>query len=225
MCGRYAQGKAIPNLIEHYARHGRQIIADEQGLMPFERATPGTYAPVLIEDAGQLRLVPMRWGLVPHWAQSPETQKQKPFNARSETVATTPFFRDAYKSARCLVPATGFYEWQGERAPKQPWFIQLQHGGLFSFAGLWARWRGQQGEALNTFTILTTTPNTLMQPIHDRMPCILAPEYEMTWLTPPSPAALKPLLHPYPAESMSAQPLTPDAPKPPPRPNQLDFGW
>lgn len=122
----------------------------------------------------------MRWGLAPPWSRDP---KRGPINARAETIATQPMFRVAFRQRRCVVPATGFYEWQGGDAPKQPWFISARDEmGLF-FAGVWEI-RTDEGRTLRSFAIVTTTPNEIMRPIHERMPAILTPAGAERWLDP-----------------------------------------
>jgi putative SOS response-associated peptidase YedK len=125
----------------------------------------------------------LRWGLVPSWAKSPDTGL-KMINARVETVSERPAYRRSFERYRCLIIADGFYEWRRELAgPKQPFHITRDDGGLFAFAGLWSIWHGPDGEAkLRTCTILTTSANTTIAPLHDRMPIMLAPEHERTWL-------------------------------------------
>ena len=133
-------------------------------------------------------------------------------NARAETAASKPAFRAAFRRRRCLIPADGFYEWQrAERGGKQPFYLRLRDGLPFAFAGLWEHWEGPQGEALDTCTILTTEPNELLRPIHDRMPVILDPRAWELWLDPGvhEPVRLQPLLRPYPAEQMIALPVSP----------------
>ena len=125
----------------------------------------------------------MRWGLVPSWAKDPSIG-YKTINARAETVSTTPCFREPFKSQRCLIPADGFYEWQRTGKTKQPYCFEVNDGELFAFAGLWDRWVNPQGEAIESCTILTTTPNSLLSDIHDRMPVILSPDDHDLWLDP-----------------------------------------
>lgn len=210
MCGRYTQGRAIPNLIERYAALGVERLSEEQGFAPRFNIAPGQLAGVIFEQGGQRLGGAMRWGLVPHWAKSLEALKHKPINAQSETADTGPFFRDAFKGRRCLVPATGFYEWKGARPPKQPFFIHPSDQEIFSFAGLWSSWKGPDGAVLETFTILTTAANAFMKEIHHRMPCILQPEDEDGWLGGGGdlPHSAKALLGQYPAEKMAAHPVS-----------------
>jgi putative SOS response-associated peptidase YedK len=166
-----------------------------------------------IGDAGSglaRELVMMRWGLIPHWAKD-AAMGSKMINARAETVAEKPSFREAVKSRRCLVPADGFYEWRMEDGHKQPFRIGMRGGPPFAFAGLWDSWTAKstaagltEGEVVETVTIVTTVANKKLQPIHARMPVILPPEAFDGWLDLANdPAAACTLLKPYPAESMA----------------------
>jgi len=210
MCGRYTQGRAIPNLIERYAALGLDNLSEEQGFAPRYNIAPGQLAGVIFQGSGARQAAAMRWGLVPHWAKSLEGLKHKPINAKSETADTGAFFRDAFKSRRCLVPATGFFEWKGARPPKQPFYIHPTDQEIFSFAGLWSRWNAPGGEAMETFTILTTAANAYMEKIHHRMPCILRPEDEAAWLDNEVTdiAAAKALLTQYPSEKLATHPVS-----------------
>ena len=138
----------------------------------------------------------LRWGLVPHWAKSAELGARM-INARSETVAQKPAFRDPFRQRRCLIPASGFYEWQRRPGGKQPHFICRPDKRVFAFAGLWDRWTAPPAEPLESCTILTTRPNSVVEPIHDRMPVILQPDDYGLWLDPAAESAeLMGLLHP-----------------------------
>src|SRR5262249_3433276 len=156
---------------------------------------------------GQPRAQFATWGLAPFWAQSGTGSKRPPpINARSESVATSPMFREAFANGRCLIPATGFYEWQARpgTATRTPMHIHLKTGELFAFAGLWAPGRR---DGLPTATILTCRPNNLMASIHNRMPVILKPDDERAWLEPPRDNTLDAcaaLLLPYSSEAMTA---------------------
>jgi putative SOS response-associated peptidase YedK len=123
----------------------------------------------------------MRWGLIPSWA-TDATIGNRTINARSETVETTPSFREPFRSQRCLIPADGFYEWKRNGKTKQPFCFEVADGQLFAFAGLWDRWTDPQGQAVESCTILTTTSNTLSADVHERMPVILRPEDYDCWL-------------------------------------------
>ncbi len=134
-------------------------------------------------EDGTHEIVSMKWGLVPHWVKNPREFKANLFNARSESAAEKPSFRDAMRSGRCLLPASGFYEWKQEEDGKQPYFIHRKDGTLLAFAGLYSHW-GRGEEAMLTCTILTTDANAEVRALHDRMPVILE-QYEWErWLDP-----------------------------------------
>ena len=159
-------------------------------------------------DKGERLIVPVRWGLIPFWADDPGIGDRM-INARSESITEKPAFRHAFKSRRCLIPADGFYEWKKEKGGKQPYYIRMCDERLFVFAGLWDRWeKGDQ--PIESCTILTTSPNELVQPIHDRMPVILAQAEHDMWLDPdyPDSEGLLSILRPYPAEEMEAHPVS-----------------
>lgn len=134
---------------------------------------------------GQRYVRELLWGLVPFWAKEVSIG-YKLINARAETAAGKPAFRQAYKSRRCLIPADGFYEWAGDKGRKKPFFIRLKGGNVFGMAGLWEHWDGGDGP-LESFTILTTRANEIIRPLHDRMPVILGPERYQAWLNPDGP--------------------------------------
>ncbi len=164
-------------------------------------------------ETGERHLDPLRWGLVPHWAKD-AAGAARLINARSETVATTPAFRDAFRKRRCLVPADGFYEWQAVAgaARKQPYTIQLASGQPMAFAGLWEGWRDPaSGEVLRSFTILTTDANRTLAPLHHRMPVILDRAAWPAWLgeDAAAPEDLRALLRPCPDEALLAWPVAP----------------
>ena len=157
---------------------------------------PTQEAPVVRAAAGGVREIAMlRWGLVPPWARDMKVGTQM-INARAETVAEKPAFRAAVQKRRCIVPATGFFEWQGVPGRKQPFAITVPGSPLFAFAGLWESWRPREGDPVETFTILTTDANEPVAKIHDRMPVILPMEAIDTWLSGPTDAALA-LLKPW----------------------------
>ena len=133
-------------------------------------------------ESGERRLDLLTWGLVPHWTKD-LPKARKPINARAETVATSPMFREAFHRRRCIVPADAFYEWQAQDdGPKQPYAIARRDGDLLAFAGLWEGWRGPAGEILRTFSIIVTVANEDLAPIHDRMPVILEQRDWPAWL-------------------------------------------
>jgi putative SOS response-associated peptidase YedK len=203
MCGRYtlrAAGEAVAGffgLPEVPVLEPRYNIAPTQ-TVPIVRAAMG---------AGR-ELVMVKWGLIPSWATDPSIGN-KMINARSETAATRPAFRSAMKQRRCLVVADGFYEWQKTGGKKQPYYIRLAKDGPFAFAGLWERWdKGE--EPLESCTILTTSANECVAPVHDRMPVILDPNDYHQWLDPGilDAKGVAAPLRPLSAERMTAYPVT-----------------
>jgi putative SOS response-associated peptidase YedK len=152
-----------------------------------------------------------QWGLVPSWAKDPSIGNRM-INARAETLAEKPSFRAAYRRRRCLILADGFYEWSSDpgRAAKVPYYLRLASSDPFAFAGLWEDWRAPDGSQLLSCTIITTRPNELVAPIHNRMPAILAPDAYDRWLSPDDEPAerLQPLLGPYPADDLVAYPVS-----------------
>jgi putative SOS response-associated peptidase YedK len=158
---------------------------------------PTQEAPVVRNDReGNREIALLRWGLVPFWAKELKVGATM-INARSEGIEAKPAFREAIRSRRCIVPATGFFEWQGERpGRKQPYAITVPEMPLFGFAGLWERWKPAAGEPVETFTIVTTDANEAIARVHDRMPVILPMDAIDTWLTGP-PDAARELLKPY----------------------------
>ncbi len=202
MCGRYT------HLFTWKQLHRLMSLTNTLELPARYNVAPTQEAPVVRADAGSRRVDMLRWGLVPFWARDVAIGSRT-INARSETAATAPAFRAAFKRRRCLVPASGFYEWQKfeDSARKRPWYITPTDDDLFAFAGLWESWRlpdggerGTDAEVL-TFTILTTAANEAMKDIHDRMPVILAREDFAPWLDPgrEDPAGLAALLRPCPS--------------------------
>jgi putative SOS response-associated peptidase YedK len=152
----------------------------------------------------------LRWGLIPSWSKDPAIGNRL-INARAETAQEKPSFRSAFRRHRCLIPTNGFYEWQRLERGKQPYFVRMRDGQLFAFAGLWDRWESPDKGVIETCTILTTAANTVLAPIHDRMPVILPPTEYARWLDPTlrDPDSLAPLLVPFPPEEMLAFPVSP----------------
>lgn len=157
----------------------------------------------------QRELVWLRWGLIPSWAKDPAIGNRM-INARAETVAEKPAYRAALRRRRCLVAADGFYEWQRTGKRKQPYFIRMRDDRPFALAGLWEAWEGPDHSSIESCTLLTTEPNELLRPIHDRMPVILAADDYPRWLDPAAeePGRLAPLLRPYPGGEMVAGPVS-----------------
>jgi putative SOS response-associated peptidase YedK len=164
----------------------------------------------VVANNGDQQIEFFRWGLIPFWAEDPAIGNRM-INARSETLAEKPSFRAAYRRRRCLVLADGFYEWRKEPGSrsKTPYLVRMASGEPFAFAGLWEAWRPDDTPVLSC-TIITTRPNELVAPIHNRMPVILPREAYDLWLDPGEkrPAELDPLLGPYPAAEMTAYPVS-----------------
>jgi putative SOS response-associated peptidase YedK len=206
MCGRFARKSTQEVLADWFGVE----LEDMPWFAPTYNAAPQSVQPVvrLNRHSGQREFALLRWGLVPFWAKDAKLGFST-FNARAEEIAAKPAFREALKKRRCLVPADAFYEWQKlDPKTKRPYAIGLRSGEPYAFAGLWEHWQPKEGEALETFTILTTDPNALMESIHNRMPVILEPQDYSRWLDQADPA--RPpidLLRPYPAEKMLAWPV------------------
>ena len=165
---------------------------------------PGTYQAVLLKES-PLHAELMKWGLIPFWSKEPKV-KFSTINARSETIATSPAFREAFKKRRCLIPASGFYEWMRHKdGTKQPYYIHLKSRPVFSFAGIWDSWKDVEEKELRTFSIVTTTPNDLMASIHTRIPVILPRDAEDAWTShTTSLSVLESIMKPYDASNMDA---------------------
>ncbi|MGD1951060.1 MAG: SOS response-associated peptidase [Leptolyngbyaceae cyanobacterium] len=199
MCGRYTQTQSGKDLASAFQ------LATEPDPPPRYNIAPSQ--PVSAIIAGRDYRI-FQWGLVPSWAKDYKIGYRL-INARSETVAEKPSFRAAFKRRRCLIPADGFYEWQraANNKKKQPFYIHLKARSLFAFAGLWEQWESGDGSYLETCTILTTEPNELMEPVHNRMPVIIAKADYERWLTA-SPAQVQGLMQPYDADKMAAYPVS-----------------
>ena len=170
---------------------------------------------VRLDRHGKRRLVSLRWGLIPYWAKDAKIG-YRTINARAETVATAPAFREAFRKRRCLIPADGFYEWQKQGGTRQPYRVILKDGAPFALAGLWERWRNpENGEKVESCTIIVTDANELVAPLHDRMPVIIDPADFDAWLdTSRGTETAQALLKPYPAETMTAYPVSKHVNKP-----------
>jgi putative SOS response-associated peptidase YedK len=211
MCGRFTQTLAGEAIAQTFGV--TTGLAKEANPQPRYNIAPTQAVSAIAqpEHAREYRL--FQWGLVPSWAKDPSIGSRM-INARSETVTEKPSFRTAFKRRRCLIVADGFYEWQRTGKAKQPYYIQLKSRALFGFAGLWEAWESGDGSYLETCTILTTEPNELMRPIHNRMPVIVHPEDYDLWLNPHLPkraqdsAQIQNLLRPYEANAMQAYPVS-----------------
>lgn len=204
MCGRFTFAVDRDSLSEAYP----DVEIPEGISARYNVAPTQPVAVIANNNPGALEF--FQWGLIPSWAKDPKIGNRM-INARSETLAEKPSFRSAYKRRRCLVLADGFYEWQRvpDQKAKVPMYIRLQSDKPFGFAGLWESWHSSDGSHILSCTIITTTPNELMAPIHNRMPVILPPDAYDTWLDPEErqPDELNPLLKPYSASEMKAYPV------------------
>lgn len=186
MCGRYAMFGPVSTSRAAKAALEQMNVDLESALdqrEPQYNVAPTQKAPVLAYTHEGYTIKGTRWGLIPSWAKD-EKIGSKLINARAETVAEKPSFRAAFKKRRCLVPASGYFEWTGEAGHKQPYFIHDPHGDLLMFAGLWERWKpADDAEWLHTFTIITAEPGKVSGDVHDRQPVILPPTSWQEWLT------------------------------------------
>ncbi|MGN6504779.1 MAG: SOS response-associated peptidase [Tepidisphaeraceae bacterium] len=215
MCGRYTVRRI--DLIRHAYAMNFTPLFEEFTEHPRYNVAPSQFVPVVRMDDGRRQLTAMKWGLIPSWTKG--KPKLQPINARAETLRTSPMFRQALVKRRCLMPADGFYEWQGAKPPKQPWFFHRPGDRVFAFAAIWERWYPVSGpvtrhaddpeppvseeagsidaEPIETCCLITTQANDLMRPIHQRMPVILDESTYDAWLDPAATAnTLKQLLQP-----------------------------
>jgi putative SOS response-associated peptidase YedK len=179
MCGRYRLARKKEILAETFD------VDNDVEWSPRYNVAPGQNVPVIRQDAARpLRSISLaRWGLIPFWAKDAKAG-YKMINARAETVADTPAFRDPFRSRRCLIPADAFYEWTKEGKQKSPFCFSMADDSIFAFAGIWDRWKNPDREWIETCSIITTSANALLSGIHDRMPVVLKPESYDLWLDP-----------------------------------------
>jgi len=206
MCGRYRLSRR------------KQIIEEQFDCDPWEddwepryNIAPTQPIPVIRQHPKEpvRQISKMRWGLIPSWARDVSIASGT-INAKSETAATKPAFRDPLRLRRCLIPANGFYEWARKGTCKQPFCFEVNDGELFAFAGLWDGWKDTNGQWVKTCSILTTTPNAVTSAVHDRMPVILGQDAYELWLDPgmQDVAAISELLTPYDARLMRCYPVS-----------------
>ncbi|WP_096599020.1 SOS response-associated peptidase family protein [Calothrix sp. NIES-2100] len=205
MCGRFTLNQTAAALAQAFDLEAVPELAAQYNIAPTQMVATVVHKP----ESDKCQFQQLRWGLIPSWAKDPGIGA-KLINARAETVAEKPSFRSAFKHRRCLVLADGFYEWEKQQHKKQPFYFRVQNGQPFAFAGLWEKWQSPSGEEITSCTILTTTANEVLQPIHDRMPVILAANDYNLWLDPQQqkPEVLQPLLRPYPAGAMTSYPVS-----------------
>lgn len=204
MCGRFTLRTPLIKVAELFGLDETPDVEARYNVAPTQQVAAVRIRP----DAEERELAMLRWGLIPHWADDPSIGNRM-INARAETVAGKPAFRQAFKRRRCLVVADGFYEWKKTDGKKQPYFIRLKDDQPFGFAGLWEHW-GPEAEGIESCTIITTEPNELMKPIHNRMPVIVQPDDHDRWLAPDfdDGEALQQILRSYPADLMEAYPVS-----------------
>jgi putative SOS response-associated peptidase YedK len=207
MCGRFVLKAPFSELVRLYNVTNNLNLEPRYNIPPTENIAAVRPDPV---GTGR-RLDMLRWGLVPWWAKDLKVSFSN-INAKAETVAEKPAFRDAFRERRCIIPADGFYEWKKiDAKTKQPYAIVMKDRSVFGFAGLWERWKDRaSGEMIQSCTIITTTPNEVCAALHDRMPVILEPKDYARWLSEEAtdPPHLMAMLRPYPAEAMEAYPVS-----------------
>ncbi len=213
MCGRYTLKVDKRQLVARFEVPAPNVTVE---VAPHYNIAPSQLNPVVL-GGEQRHIEVMQWGLIPSWSKEPKTNYST-INARAEKIESSSVYRRPLQRQRCLVPASGFYEWQpiagkSGKGSKQPVYFRLrdgEDGDLFAFAGLYDIWHGSDGSELHTYTIITTEANDLAKPIHERMPVILRREDEARWLDPElsDAAKLLPMLQPYPADLMVAYPVS-----------------
>ncbi len=206
MCGRFQLSVKGRQISERF-----NVEVFDEMFSPAYNCAPSQQLPVIANKLpGELRF--FRWGLIPFWAKDPRIGF-KLINARAETLAEKPAFRQALRKRRCLIPANGFYEWR--KSDKTPFRIFLKNEELFAFAGIWESWKDAEGRTVHSFSIITTKANSLMESIHDRMPVILPREREQDWLKEENVELLTRLLRPFDSKKMEAYPVSTkvDSPK------------
>jgi putative SOS response-associated peptidase YedK len=205
MCGRFRLGKGKEALKEYFGAQGNVDWSPRYNIAPTDRI------PTVRQDRKQpvRELSLMRWGLIPCWSKDASGAAGM-INARAESAATKPAFRDALKARRCLIPADGFYEWKKLAKSKQPYCLTLRDESIFAFAGIWDRWKAPDGNSIETCAILTGPPNELAATVHDRMPIILPADNYDLWLDPGFTNAkeVAEMLKPLPAGLMKSFPVS-----------------
>ena len=180
MCGRFTKQYTWEQLVELY----NLTRAPSSNLQPRYNVCPTDTIDTIVENGGTRELVPMRWGLVPAWWQKPlKEMKLATFNARAETVTQKPMFREAFKRHRCLIPASGYYEWEDTAGGKQPHYFTRRDGKIVTIAGIWDQWTNKEsGETIKSAAMIITSPNDFTAEVHDRMPVVLEEKDFPAWL-------------------------------------------
>ncbi len=202
MCGRYTLTASINKVAESFGATSTLSAEARYNIAP-------TQDIIAVLRNGSTHLSMLHWGLIPSWARD-ESIGSRMINARAETLAEKPSFKNLLSRKRCLIVADGFYEWKAEGKSKTPMYITMQDNQIFAFAGLWDQWKGSDGRQIQSCTIVTTEPNDLMATIHNRMPVILRPGAYEDWLNPQlhDTEVLTHWLTPYPSELMKARPVS-----------------
>ena len=202
MCGRFVLITDLSVIAEEFEVHDMSV-----HFSPSHTVSPGQHIPALIRQDNQNMMVTYLWGLIPSWAKDPSIGANL-FNARAETVAEKPSFKNAFLHRRCLIPADGFYEWKMEGKKKIPYSFSLKTGVPFVFAGLHEKWIAPDKKTVETCTIITTQANGVVEPIHDRMPVIVPKESQALWLETQNNdvSKLQDVLKPYPDDELICKP-------------------
>jgi putative SOS response-associated peptidase YedK len=203
MCGRYTLTADIQTIAESFGVEPRLDASPRYNIAPTQEIV------AILKESETAHLALLRWGLIPAWAKD-EAIGSRMINARAETLAEKPSFKNLLRTRRCLIVADGFYEWKAEGKSKTPMYITLEDNRPFAFAGLWDLWKNPDGRQVQSCTIITTEPNELMASIHTRMPVILRPGAYTDWLNPQlhDTNVLTHCLKPYPTELMKVRPVS-----------------
>jgi putative SOS response-associated peptidase YedK len=206
MCGRYVLHVHLSEITDEFEIYDVDYVWE-----PSFNIAPGQNIAGVVKNEKN-RLATFRWGFIPRWTKKIDTGIRM-INARAETLSQKPAFSYAFQKQRCIIPANGFYEWQKEEDKKRkiPFYLSLRSDKLMGFAGLYDKWKSPEGKIITSCTIITTSPNELVQPLHNRMPVILEPDKREMWLdkTIGDPRELMPLLKPYDAGKMKAVEVAP----------------
>lgn len=204
MCGRFTNRLTWREIVALYRLAAPAT--PERNLPARYNICPTTTIDTVVEQEGNRDLVPMRWGLVPSWWKKKANETPATFNARAETVAEKPMFKTAFKQRRCLIPISGYYEWQATPTGKQPYYFSTENGSALTAAGLWDEWKDiETGEPLKSCTMIIAEANDFVAKIHDRMPALLTPYQFDAWL---SGSAGPELLGPWAQRSLQMWPVS-----------------
>jgi putative SOS response-associated peptidase YedK len=228
MCGRYGRRADKQRIAEWFRTHNTDVFdeeyyeTNERSFTPWHDIRPQSTQPVVRHDreTGERVLALMKWGLVPYWSQTPKVNFSS-INARSDKLTSSGAWREPWKHRRCLIPANVFYEWEPltkeeeKKKVRKPWAVSLPDERLFAFGGIWDRWKGKDEThneiVFESFSIITTDPNELLEPFHNRCPLIIEPKDYERWLAPVEPSHLPiDLVRTWPADEMKAWRVNPD---------------